>query len=287
LRALTELKKECFKHIGSNLSCFCCGESKLIRLLVHHLSYTSKSVTYNKWGNSDHERLKYYSNLLDEIKEDNDNFLVLCFNCHKRLEELLKMSYEDVLLLARQKKITEMMILSYDLTQVKRNLKALEMPELFFKTQPIFMIDFDCKWNHVLSGGLDFIFSRDQLYADIRLVLNEIETKSMSLNDFSESVIIHEPPENYIMSYGYVTALRMLESFRTIKSGDTLSFVRINNNKCVPIELAKKSEIDSKYYHRWFISHIINISKGLITYNDIKNISNKPLMTGLDEFFWR
>lgn len=39
MRALTELKKECFSRIGSNI-CFCCEESKLKRLLAHHLSYT-------------------------------------------------------------------------------------------------------------------------------------------------------------------------------------------------------------------------------------------------------
>lgn len=67
MRALTELKKECFKRIGSNISCFCCGKDKYSSLLIHHLSYTEKSITYNKFENSDDGRLKYYANLLELI----------------------------------------------------------------------------------------------------------------------------------------------------------------------------------------------------------------------------
>lgn len=94
MKALTELKKECFNRVAGSF-CFCCGDNKPRKLLLHHLSYNEKSVTYNKFPNTDDGRLKYYSCLLDEIKQQPDNFLVLCINCHDIIERLLKMEWID------------------------------------------------------------------------------------------------------------------------------------------------------------------------------------------------
>lgn len=94
MKALIELKKECFNRISGSF-CKCCYNENPRRLLIHHLSYTEKSITYNKFENSDDGRLKYYSNLLDEIKMDSENFVVLCFDCHQIIEKLLKMKWID------------------------------------------------------------------------------------------------------------------------------------------------------------------------------------------------
>ena len=286
MRALDELKKECFRRIGHDI-CFCCGESKLKRLLAHHRSYTSKSVTYNKWGNSDDERLKYYSNLLDEINYDHGNFLIMCFNCHKQLEDLLLLASDAVLLLARQKKLMERMILAYDVTRIKRNLSMLHQP-FDHIIGPNFIIEFNDKLCSVLSDDLDDDEVKELIKTNSMLVLKRIEEKSLSINDFAESVILSEPPENYIMSYGVADTFKMLEPFMKIKKGDKISYVHtINNNHCYkPIELVNKAEIDSKWYYFLFCHHIIDISKGLITENDIDEISGKLQRTGLDEFFW-
>lgn len=282
MRALTELKKECFKRIGSNISCFCCGKDKYSNLLIHHLSYTEKSITYNKFENSDDGRLKYYANLLDEIKIDPDNFLTMCFNCHKELEELLRLYYDEVLLLARQRKIREMMIMCYDLTRIKRNLNALEDSFGLDETlPPKFIIDFDNEWDRK-----DFYNNLDSLYNTISILSNRIQSKSLSIIDFAESVILNQPPENYLMSWDYVVALRMLESVTTIKKGDKILYVRIiNKPRFKPVELVMKAEIDTSYYHKWFMSHIIIKSNGLITKNDLDKILGIEKQKGLDAFF--
>lgn len=90
MKALLELKKECFNRVGESV-CFCCENINPKQLVLHHLSYTKNSVIYNKFENSDDGRLKYYSNLLDEIKQDPSNFLVLYIECHQVIEKLLKM----------------------------------------------------------------------------------------------------------------------------------------------------------------------------------------------------
>lgn len=94
MKALIELKIECFNRISGSF-CSCCYNDNPKLLVIHHLSYRENSVTYNKFDNSDDGRLKYYSNLLDEIKSDYSNFVVLCFDCHQVIEKLLKMSWID------------------------------------------------------------------------------------------------------------------------------------------------------------------------------------------------
>ena len=94
MRCLTELKKECMNRVSVPV-CDICGEVKPKCLTIHHLDYHPDSITYNKFGNSDDERLKYYSHLLDEIKMRPDNFKVLCIGCHTQLEYLLSMSIPE------------------------------------------------------------------------------------------------------------------------------------------------------------------------------------------------
>jgi len=94
MRALIELKKECFERVGLP-ECFCCENQNTKQLVLHHLSYDKDSVTYNRFENSSDGRLKYYVMLLDEIKNKPDNFLVLCMDCHQVIERLLKMKWID------------------------------------------------------------------------------------------------------------------------------------------------------------------------------------------------
>ena len=94
LRALTELKKECMRRLGFKY-CRCCYNSKPKQMTIHHLAYYPDSVVYDQYGNSDDERLKYYSYLLDEIKIREKNFWVMCNGCHQFLEKLLRMSFSD------------------------------------------------------------------------------------------------------------------------------------------------------------------------------------------------
>ena len=98
MRALTELKKECMGRVrygNHSKDCFICFESRPKRLTIHHHCYDRHSITYNQFENSDDGRLKYYAHLMDEIKNDPDNFTVLCINCHSKLERLLKKFFDE------------------------------------------------------------------------------------------------------------------------------------------------------------------------------------------------
>ena len=97
LRVLTELKNFCFEQLEVNChkSCFVCANPKTSSLLIHHLKYTKNSIIYNQFENSDIGRLQYYSRLLDEIKSNPRNLIILCYRCHEKLEELLKMKWID------------------------------------------------------------------------------------------------------------------------------------------------------------------------------------------------
>jgi len=88
MRALTELKKECMSRIVGDtpIQCSICNENRAKRLLLHHYSYNNDSVTYNQFENSDDGRLKYYSNIIDEVKKRPYNFAILCVTCHNEVE---------------------------------------------------------------------------------------------------------------------------------------------------------------------------------------------------------
>jgi hypothetical protein len=87
--------------------CRCCANESPKQLLLHHLNYFSDSVTYDQFGNSDDERLKYYAYLLDEISAHENNFCVLCIQCHEIIEKLLKMTLEEAIdWIEQQKKLS-------------------------------------------------------------------------------------------------------------------------------------------------------------------------------------
>lgn len=129
MKALTELKKECINRIYEATNnfykpyCHSCYNGKVKNLILHHLEYTNNSIVYKNFENSDDGRLKYYSCLLDEIKEDPYNFTVLCGYCHTYLEELLGMTKDQInnLNLKNLSEKDERLIEIYNLTKRKRN----------------------------------------------------------------------------------------------------------------------------------------------------------------------
>jgi hypothetical protein len=99
MRALTELKKECMSRVISvtkhtSISCAICNENRAKRLLLHHYSYNNESVTYNQFENSDDGRLKYYSNIIDDVKKSPYNFEIFCVKCHNEVESQVAKSLE-------------------------------------------------------------------------------------------------------------------------------------------------------------------------------------------------
>lgn len=93
--ALKSLRKLCFVRLdittGWGRSCRTCETTK--GLLIHHSKYYSDSVTYNQFEDSEIGRLQYYSKLLDEIKKEYGNLVILCFSCHEELHRLAKLEY--------------------------------------------------------------------------------------------------------------------------------------------------------------------------------------------------
>ena len=95
MRALTELKKVCIHELRSFQECFVCFNNNPKFLLIHHHAYFDDSVVYKQFENSDIGRIQYYARLLDEIQLRPNNFTVLCFKCHEKLEELIRMDWND------------------------------------------------------------------------------------------------------------------------------------------------------------------------------------------------
>lgn len=287
MRALTELKKQCFIEIGRT-NCLCCNESRPKRLLVHHLSYTKDSVTYSgrnitpeiriKFSNDDYGRLKYYSNLLDEILEDKDNFIVICFKCHTELEELLRLQPVEVLELFKHNKSKKYRFMkSYSLTLKKR---GIELPW----ADPIDVVVYEPQLFSCI-GGLMFI-NKLELKITIKKIFESIESKTYSLEDISQKVSFNHPTTEYINDQGYyhLNALYQLETVMDISKLNNIKFVRILNKPYVkPIELARIEEIDSVYYLEYFERLILD--KELLDKTELDIIVGRPTRSGLDEFF--
>lgn len=283
MRALTELKKESFSRVSDNIACLC-GISSPKRLLIHHLSYTSESITYNKFENSDEGRLKYYANLLDEIKTDPTNFLILCFKCHKEVEKLLKMTFGEVLFLVKTNTVDENIIEAYNLTCLKRGLKSLNNPDDDY-VEPHFLHAFSCYWHPLVELGRYEESMKEKLTNDILDITLKLESKKISLQNYASIRILSQDLGHYIRPYQpHVIAAKLLEPVRLLKKGDSISYIRILNKPYFkPIELVRLEEIDIQYYMVFFKSRFLNIFKGIYDSKDFEIMQGK---IESDKFFW-
>jgi len=70
-----------------------------------------------------------------------------------------------------------------------------------------------------------------------------------------------------------------------IKKGDIISYVKILNKPGVrPIEMARKSEIDTSKYMEFMESTLDQLTSSMDL--DFDTILGKPKQTGLEQFFW-
>ena len=187
MRALTELKKECFRHVGY-MQCFCCEEDNLKRLLAHHLTYTSNSITYKKFPNSDIGRCQYYAHLIDEINLDETNFMVLCFNCHKLLEELLKLEPESL-----PRNTSEIMIKAYNRTRRKRGLseffKSYSYEPKTINIDDVFYESFTERVNFILKHpDLDESYKKWKLESNWNETFRDYQLNKTLLKDFTSYI---------------------------------------------------------------------------------------------------
>ena len=94
MRSLNALKKYLMQKVGIP-ECFACGQTNMKMLTLHHHAYHNDSIIYDSYGNTDDERLKYYANLNDEVKQRPENFTVLCHTCHQIVEWLLTLPFHE------------------------------------------------------------------------------------------------------------------------------------------------------------------------------------------------
>jgi hypothetical protein len=262
MRALTELKKLCF-NLASQSRCFCCHEDKKKRLLLHHLSYNNDSVVYNKFENSDYGRLKYYANLIDEIKFDPTNFLVVCFDCHSELEGILKNNINGIKEIFRN-------------NPNKVN-KFLDACKATLARRGYFNLFGEATYDNVYSPNyFNNLYQIDSVDEAKQFLENIHE---LSLSDYSYTAELSFNLDDYIDDrYYHIQAAKQLTNIRDIKKGDRISYIRtINRPYAKPIELANKCDVDIKYYEnitiKWFA-------------RELKIDEAKLRSDGLDEYFW-
>lgn len=263
MRALTELKKICFDLL-EQYRCYCCLENKPRHLLLHHLIYNTDSVVYNQFENSDYGRLKYYANLIDEIKLYPNNFLVVCFNCHGVLEDILKNDYDTIRVIFKDDpSLKDKFLGACKLTlDMRKNYTAFDEATYDVISPPNFIKNL---------GDVKTIDEAKQF-------LEKIERNELSLTDYSYTAELAYDLDKYIdTNYYHLIAAIELSVIRDIKEGDKIFYVRtINEPNVKPIEFARKEEINLKLYRELAVFRFVKIL----------NINENQLDGGLDEFFW-
>ena len=110
--------------------------------------------------------------------------------------------------------------------------------------------------------------------------------KKISLNELAFNVMISKSPAEYIKTVPqHIRAAKLLESMKTVKKGDIISYVKIINKPGVkPVEIARNEEIDSNKYMEFMEATLDQIISSMNL--DFNTILGRPKQTGLDQFFW-
>jgi len=111
------------------------------------------------------------------------------------------------------------------------------------------------------------------------------QAKEIPLQDLAFYVMISKAPKDYTKTVPqHIRAAKQLESIREIKKGDIISYVKILNKPGVrPIEMARKSEIDTSKYMEFMESTLDQLTSSMDL--DFDTILGKPKQTGLEQFF--
>ena len=114
----------------------------------------------------------------------------------------------------------------------------------------------------------------------------KVQAKEIPLQDMAFKVMLSKALNEYTKTIPqHIRAAKQLESIREIKKGDIISYVKILNKPGVkPIEMARKSEIDSSKYMEFMESMLDQLTSSMDL--DFDTILGKPKQTGLEQFFW-
>ena len=132
----------------------------------------------------------------------------------------------------------------------------------------------------------EFKRSKNKISDKITECARKVQAKEIPLQDLAFSVMISKAPRDYTKTVPqHIRAAKQLESIREIKKGDIISYVKILNKPGVrPIEMARKSEIDTSKYMEFMESTLDQLTSSMDL--DFDTILGKPKQTGLEQFFW-
>jgi len=132
----------------------------------------------------------------------------------------------------------------------------------------------------------DFDNAKIQISTKIAQCAKMLTSKKISLNELAFNVMISKSPAEYIKTVPqHIRAAKLLESMKTVKKGDIISYVKIINKPGVkPVEIARNEEIDSNKYMEFMEATLDQIISSMNL--DFNTILGRPKQTGLDQFFW-
>jgi len=132
----------------------------------------------------------------------------------------------------------------------------------------------------------EFKRAKNKISDKITECARKVQAKEIPLQDLAFNVMISKAPRDYTKTIPqHVRAAKQLESIREIKKGDIISYVKILNKPGVrPIEMARKSEIDTSKYMEFMESTLDQLTSSMDL--DFDTILGKPKQTGLEQFFW-
>ena len=132
----------------------------------------------------------------------------------------------------------------------------------------------------------EFERAKNKISDKIAQCARKVQAKEIPLQDLVFNVMLSKAPKDYTKTVPqHIRAAKQLESIREIKKGDIISYVKIVNKPGVkPIEMARKSEIDSSKYMEFMESMLDQITSSMDL--DFDTILGKPKQTGLEQFFW-
>jgi len=132
----------------------------------------------------------------------------------------------------------------------------------------------------------EFESAKNKISDKIAHCARKVQAKEIPLQDLVFNVMLSKAPKDYTKTVPqHIRAAKQLESIREIKKGDIISYVKIVNKPGVkPIEMARKSEIDSSKYMEFMERMLDQITSSMDL--DFDTILGKPKQTGLEQFFW-
>jgi len=132
----------------------------------------------------------------------------------------------------------------------------------------------------------EFDRAKNKISDKIAECARKVQAKEIPLKDLAFNVNLSKAPKEYTKTVPqHIRAAKQLESIREIKKGDKISYVKILNKPGVrPIEMARKSEIDTSKYMEFMERTLDQLTSSMDLDFDI--ILGKPKQTGLEQFFW-